>query len=408
MSTSHTVLFLVVLLLLGVFSEPLARKLRLPFGLLLVIIGFLGSELFTKGLGVDTGIRWDSFVYIVNYLILPALIFQGALGIDIRLLWKNIIPIGLLSCPLMLISSVVIAACVFYGIGNAAGFPWVAALITGILLSATEPMAVLPLLKQHNTPERLSVLLEGESLFNDTTAVVIFSIFITVVIGMQDTISVEVVLLRLVEVFFGGLAVGIVVGLLAFSVIKIITGRYVLPLIYVILPYAVFMISKDLFDFSGIIAVLSSGLIVAACRRRYILEKEYEFTRILWQFLAYITGIMIFLLAGITFTLSMFIDRWGAMYLAIIAVLLARAIMVFGTFPLLNTLLGTHAIPGKQQAILVWGGLRGTVTLALALSLPLTLDYWYTIQSMAYAVVLFTLIVQATTMPMLVRKFYPD
>jgi len=90
--------------------------------------------------------------------------------------------------------------------------------------------------------------------------------------------------------------------------------------------------------------------------------------------------------------------------IGIIAILVARIIMIFGTFPILKILPGVDAVPLKQQAILAWGGVRGTVTLALALSLPLTLEYWYTIQSIAYGVVLFTLFVQATTIGPLLRK----
>ncbi|MFT5427078.1 MAG: CPA1 family monovalent cation:H+ antiporter, partial [Gammaproteobacteria bacterium] len=172
MLMSHTALFLMALLLVAELVEPLAKRIHLPFSILLVIIGFIGAEVVVKRLGVDTGIRWDNFGTIIFYFILPILIFQAALEINIKLLWENIIPIGLLALPLMLVSASVIAACVYYGIGHAIGFPWIAALITGALLSATDPAAVLALLKNANAPERLSMLLEGESLFNDATAVV--------------------------------------------------------------------------------------------------------------------------------------------------------------------------------------------------------------------------------------------
>ena len=120
--------------------------------------------------------------------------------------------------------------------------------------------------------------------------------------------------------------------------------------------------------------------------------------------MGYIAESTIFLLAGITITLSMFTEQWLAIVIGIIAVVIARIVMVFGTFPILRIVPGVDAVPLKQQVVLAWGGVRGTVTLALALSLPLTLDYWYTIQSIAYGVVLFTLFVQATTMSPLIRK----
>lgn len=400
MLTSHTVLFLMALLLVAALVEPLAKKIHLPFSIILVVIGFIGSEIAVKQLGIDTGIRWDNFGTIIFYFILPILIFQAALEIDIKLLWENIIPIGLLALPLMLVSAMVIAACVYYGIDHASGFPWMAAFITGALLSATDPAAVLALLKNANAPERLSMLLEGESLFNDATAVVMFSILIAIATGIQSAGSVDEVLFRFVTVFFGGLTVGVLGGFVTGLMIKAIHGSYVFPLVSIVCAYATFLIAEDLLHSSGVIAVLASGLMVGVFSRKY----KTEMTEMFWDFLAYIAEAMIFLLAGITITLSMFTDRWLAIVIGIIAILVARIIMIFGTFPILKILPGIDSVPLKQQVVLAWGGVRGTVTLALALSLPLTLDYWYTIQSIAYGVVLFTLFVQATTIGPLIRK----
>lgn len=393
-------LFLMALLLVAALVEPLAKKIHLPFSIILVVIGFIGSEIAVKQLGIDTGIRWDNFGTIIFYFILPILIFQAAFEIDIKLLWENIIPIGLLALPLMLVSAMVIAACVYYGIDHASGFPWMAAFITGALLSATDPAAVLALLKNANAPERLSMLLEGESLFNDATAVVMFSILIAIATGIQSAGSVDEVLFRFVTVFFGGLTVGVLGGFVTGLMIKAIHGSYVFPLVSIVCAYATFLIAEDLLHSSGVIAVLASGLMVGVFSRKY----KTEMTEMFWDFLAYIAEAMIFLLAGITITLSMFTDRWLAIVIGIIAILVARIIMIFGTFPILKILPGIDSVPLKQQVVLAWGGVRGTVTLALALSLPLTLDYWYTIQSIAYGVVLFTLFVQATTIGPLIRK----
>jgi len=400
MLTSHTVLFLMALLLVAALVEPLAKKIHLPFSIILVVIGFIGSEITVKQLGIDTGIRWDNFSTIIFYFILPILIFQAALEIDIKLMWENIVPIGLLALPLMLVSAMVIAACVYYGIDHATGFPWMAAFITGALLSATDPAAVLALLKNANAPERLSMLLEGENLFNDATAIVMFSLLIAIATGTQSAGSMDEILLRFATVFFGGLTVGVLGGFIAGLMIKAIHGSYVFPLVSIVCAYATFLIAEDLLHFSGVMAVLASGLMVGVFSRKY----KTEMTKMFWDFLAYIAEAMIFLLAGITITLSMFTDRWLAIIIGIIAILVARIIMIFGTFPILKILPGIDAVPLKQQVVLVWGGVRGTVTLALALSLPLTLDYWYTIQSIAYGVVLFTLFVQATTIGPLIRK----
>ena len=133
-------------------------------------------------------------------------------------------------------------------------------------------------------------------------------------------------------------------------------------------------------------------------------NESNQFVEEFWAFAAYIAEILIFLLAGVTITLSMFTDQWLAILIGIISVIIARILVIFGVFPMINLLPRVDPIPVKQQVILAWGGIRGTVTLALALSLPLTLEYWYTIQSIAYGVVVFTLFVQATTLAPLTRK----
>lgn len=404
MLMSHTALFLMALLLVAELVEPLAKRIHLPFSILLVIIGFIGAEVVVKRLGVDTGIRWDNFGTIIFYFILPILIFQAALEINIKLLWENIIPIGLLALPLMLVSASVIAACVYYGIGHAIGFPWIAALITGALLSATDPAAVLALLKNANAPERLSMLLEGESLFNDATAVVMFSLLITIATGVMSAGSVDEILLRFATVFFGGLVVGIMTGLITCLLMKIIGGTGSFPLLSLICAYATFLIAEDLLHLSGVMSVLAAGLTIGRCRRKTTTEINYEFAEKFWDLLGHIAESTIFLLAGITITLLMFKEQWLAMLIGIIAVVVARVVMVFGLFPILHIIPGVDAVPMKHQVVLAWGGVRGTVTLALALSLPLTLDYWYTIQSIAYGVVIFTLFVQATTIAPLIRK----
>ena len=403
MLTSHTALFLMALLLVAAVVEPLAKKIHLPFSIILVIIGFIGSELVVKKLGIDTGIRWDNFGTIIFYFILPILIFQAALVIDIKLLWKNIVPIGLLALPLMLVSALLIAAGVYHGIDHATGFPWMAALITGALLSATDPAAVLSLLKSANAPERLSMLLEGESLFNDATAVVMFSLLIAIATGAQSADSMNEVLFRFITVFFGGLLVGLISGLIITLFTKV-AGWSLFPLLSLICAYATFLIAEDLLHLSGVMAVLAAGLTVGRCRRESSAKIHNDFAEKFWGLLGHIAESTIFLLAGITITLSMFTEQWLAIVIGIFAVVIARIMMVFGTFPILQLIPGIDAVPLKQQAVLAWGGVRGTVTLALALSLPLTLDYWYTIQSIAYGVVLFTLFVQATTIGPLIRK----
>jgi len=167
-ATEHAILLLFSLLLLAIIVQPLARKIHLPFTAILVITGFIASELLVMT-GIDTGIRAENFHDLIFFVFLPVLVFEAAYNINTRLLWQNLLPILFLAIPLMLLSTVITATLVYFGIGHPTGFPWIAALLTGALLSATDPVAVVALLRQMGVSERLAILMEGESLFNDAT-----------------------------------------------------------------------------------------------------------------------------------------------------------------------------------------------------------------------------------------------
>ena len=132
--------------------------------------------------------------------------------------------------------------------------------------------------------------------------------------------------------------------------------------------------------------------------------ESIKFTDTLWQFAAQVIDKLIYLLAGVTITISMFTEQWLAMILGILAVVLARAVIILILLPLLCIVFRVEKFPAGHLLILNWGGVRGTVTMALALSLPFTLDTWFTLQSIAYGVVLFTVFVQVWTMSPLLKR----
>lgn len=132
-----SVTILILFLLMAVLTAPLSKRLGLPFSALLVIEGFLGSELIVA-LGFDLGLRWYHFHDLVFFILLPVLIFESALNINARLLVKNLIPIVILAIPIMLLSTMITAVLIYYGIGPPLGFPVIAALLTGAILSATD------------------------------------------------------------------------------------------------------------------------------------------------------------------------------------------------------------------------------------------------------------------------------
>ena len=151
-------------------------------------------------------------------------------------------------------------------------------------------------------------------------------------------------------------------------------------------------------------AILVTGLIMSRVIRADFMGADRHFVHRFWELNAYLANALVFLLMGATITLEMFTERWLAMLIGIVGVLAARVLGVFGVVPLISLTPGVERISLGYQASIVWGGLRGAVTLALALALPVDLDYWWTLQSIAFGVVLFTLFIQGPSMPPLLRR----
>ncbi|MDZ7643987.1 MAG: sodium:proton antiporter [Woeseiaceae bacterium] len=377
--------------------------MRLPQTLLLVVFGAIGAFVVTDVLGMDTGLRAANFYDLVFYVFLPVLVFTAAYHLPARQLTANLGIILFLAVGGMLATAVLCAGLVFWGIGHPSGFPWIAALITGTLLAATDPVAVVAQLKELGAPQRLATLLEGESLFNDATVIVLFGILLAMATSGDNTFAYTDAALHFMMVFFGGAAVGAAGGLLGSAVLRLLRPGVSHALVSLAMAYGTFLLAETLLEVSGIMATLLAGLLLARAVQRQDgpqIGDEVGFTL---DLLAYAANGSVFLLVGMTITGAMFTERWLAMLIAIGAVLLARLIMVFGASPLLNAT-AYEPLPIGYQAVIAWGGLRGAVTLALALALPTSLDYWWTIQSMAFGVVLFTLFVQAPTMPWLIRR----
>lgn len=404
MAISTTVLLLACMLLLALLLKPLAWKFHIPFAGLLVLTGFVGSEILIS-FDHDTGIRYELFHDLILIVFLPLLIFEAAFKIDAALLFKHLFVILFFAIPVMLLSTFVAAAMIYYGIDHPTGFPWIAALITGALLAATDPVSVIEVMRKLGAPERLCMLLDGEALFNDATAIVTFSIFLYIAQHPMENISVMVAASRFAVVFFGGVIVGLFVGL-GFLILSRLLKDYVQQaIVTLIAAYFSYIFAEQWLHVSGVMAVLVTGLVLGRVIHHDFQDHEKRsFVDDFWTFNVYVAESLMFLLMGVTITVGMFTDNWLAMLIGIVAVLIARGIGVFGGSRLVSLLPGIEPISKGYQQIMFVGGLRGAVTLALALALPLELEYWWTVQSIAFGVVLFTLFVQAPAITPLLKR----
>ena len=401
MSLAASLMWLALLVLLALLLRPLSERWHLPFAGLLIVLGFVGSELLVAA-GFDTGIRYHSFHDLIFYVLLPLLIFQAALSIDTQAARRHWLPVLLLAFPLMLLALFISGWLMYLGIAHAAGFPLIAAMLAAVLLAATDPAAVVGMMQKLGAPARPCILLEGESLLNDALAIVAFSVVLQLALMPAAPFSPAAVWQQFVIVLAGGVLTGAVFGLLAISLIKRFSDNVSQAAVTLSLAYLTFLLAETILEVSGVMAALVTGLMLNHYLRAQREAGQTLFIDSFWQLNAFIAEALMFLLMGVTITVSMFSDNWLAMLIAIAAVVTARLIMLWSGALLLWPL-KAQRLSWPEQKLLLAGGLRGAVTLALVLSLPTELDYWWTIQSMVYGVVLFTFFVQAPLMPRLLK-----
>ncbi|CAA0118509.1 Na(+)/H(+) antiporter ApNhaP [BD1-7 clade bacterium] len=393
--TMGQMLFLGSTVLLGLI---LSRLSKIDFTLTSLAAGVIAG-ISLPYLGVDTGLRADNIHEIVFFIVLPVLIFEASWQLDPSRLKRWLAPIMLLSTVGVLISAAVMALLVYYGIGHGVGFPVSAALLTGAILAATDPISVVNTLKRQKAAEDLTTLIEGESLFNDATAVVLFTIVFSLASAHESMSGGYLGLF--VTVFFGGILLGCLMGLISAILVLLIGGAAAANIVLLICAFASYYIAEVFFGVSGIMAIVSAAIV----SRSLLREQEQKYLASVvntWDWLGVLFNGFIFVLMGLTITFDMFREQWLSMIIAIIAALIARAATVFVCGAMTKPML--RPIPMGWQKIQFWGGLRGAIAIALVLSLPTSFAGWFTIQSMVFAVVLFTLLVQGPSCGALIRR----
>lgn len=391
---------LLIILTNGLAGIITAKFTRLPLTLCVLLWGIVSSVLIPLS-GIDTGIRADTFQDLIMFTLIPVLVFEAALNLHLKAL-RPLLATTLTAATLGIILATLIAGAVlYYAIGHPSGFPWIAALLAGLVISATDPVAVVSQLKTSDAPPQLATLIEGESLFNDATALVLFSILLMVALS-DGPVDVSSGLIEFVTVFVGGLVVGAALALLVRGVIRLMPKEHSYVLVAsLVLAYGSFFIAEHVLHVSGVMATLVAALII---KKDLMFSTEVgQRVHLCWDMLALLSNLVVFYLMGLVFTFDMFSERWLAMLFGILAAFLSRLVSAYvsvaaGKWVFGNTLCWNYA------PVMVWGGLRGVITLALVLSLPVELEYWWTIQSIGFGVVLFTLVVQATSNPWLLRK----
>jgi CPA1 family monovalent cation:H+ antiporter len=375
----------VALLFVAVLVGIAARRLRVPYTIGLLLMGLI--------LTPQTRFEVNIPPNLILALLVPPLIFEAAFHLNLRDLQHNLTPILALAVPGVILTTLLAGGIVAWG----AGLALPAALVFGALVSATDPVSVVSLFRSMGVPKRLQVLLEGESLLNDGTAIVVFRLVVLLAVSGATTFNWTTGLIEFVRIAGGGLAVGSILGWLISQMIGRIDDYLIETTLTSVLAYGAYLLAEAM-GVSGVLAVVAAGLISGNSGPLAMSPTTRIVVFNFWEYAAFLANTFVFLLIGLSIRLDELLQNWELILWAIGAVLISRAVTVYGL-----SWVGRD-IPHKWKHVLYWGGLRGAISLALALSLPLSLPSRVPIQAMAFGVVLFTLLIQGLSMAPLVRR----
>lgn len=378
-----------LLLLVATVVALLTRRLRVPYSVGLVLSGMAMGALpvawhleFTKDL--------------IYSALLPPLIFEAAL--HMRWSWlRRELPLILT----LVTAGVAIAGCVVAaGMHYAAGWAWQTAVVFGALIAATDPVSVIEMFREANVTGRLRLLLESESLLNDGTAAVAFALALAWSGGQRVTALGAA--FALVAAFGGSIVCGALAAGIALALAHRSEDHLVELTLTTVAAFGSFLLAEQL-RFSGVLATITAGLIIGnGGPLGAISERGREAVEAFWEYAAFVANSLVFLLIGVRETTQRFADVWWGAALAILFVLLARAVSVYPLCAIFTR--SELRVAGARQNALFWGGLRGALALALALGLPESFPAREQVITVSFAVVAFSIFVQGLTMPAMLRR----
>ena len=394
-----------------VFGYVNHRWLRLPHTIGLVVIALTVSicllvvDAIVPALGIETTVRLTlidiDFEDVLMKGILSFLLFAGALHVDLEALLKHRWAISTLATVGIVISTVVVATLMHFGF-SALGLhlPFGQCLVFGALISPTDPIAVMSILKKINVPQSLEAKIAGESLLNDGVGVVLFTVLVALTTGGEHSLTLTGALNLFLLEAIGGVAFGLATGYLAYSTMKAIDDYHLEILVTLSLVMGTYSIASFL-HVSGPLAVVIAGLFIGNQGKRFAMsESTRQHVDTFWIMIDEILNSLLFLAIGfeivaITITGSII----SAIALTVPIVLLARLVAVAGP---ITTLGLRQEFSRGVIPILTWGGLRGGISVALALSLPEN-PHKPLLLAITYGVVIFSIVVQGLTLERVVR-----
>ena len=391
----QTETILILLFSLAAAVAIAVRQLHVPYTVALVLTGLaLGLlNLFTPP-HLTKELLFSVF--------LPGLLFEAAFHIDFREFWRNRLAIASLAVP-GVAAAVALTTVILTPVVNALhleqNFTWQFALVFGALIAATDPIAVMAVFKSLGVPRRLSMLLDGESLLNDGTAIVFFMLSLSLVTGVSVTGG-QLTADFLKIVGFGGL-IGAAVGLGISQVIKHIDDAMVEITLTTIAAYGSFVTAEH-FHYSGVIAVVVAGVLCGNYGARVGMTPS---TRVavetFWEYVAFALNSLVFLLIGLEVHLDALFTSWKVILIAYLVVTVGRGVVIFTVSGLLHKT--REKIPWPWSVVLTWGGLRGALPMVLVLSLAKDFPHRELLVAMTFGVVMISILLHGMTISPLLR-----
>ncbi|HYB43885.1 MAG TPA: Na+/H+ antiporter [Candidatus Methylomirabilis sp.] len=400
MTTSFAVEFLIAILIVAAVIAVLAERLRIPYTAALVLGGLLLGSLHPMHLPfIDTLIterpQWLT-PNVTLVIFLPPLLFEGSLKIQFRELRAGLWPMLLLATVGVVLTTAATALAVHW----ATALPLSVALVFGAIVAATDPISVLAIFKTMTVAKRLSTIVEGESLFNDGTAAVLFKILVAGV--ATGTLSIRSGVPEFLVVVLGGAAVGAILGFLVSKIVERLDDPQVEITLTTIVAYGAYL-AADSLQLSGVIATVAGGLVVGNVGARHGMSPR---TRIalwsFWEYAAFVINSIVFLLIGLQVRVGDLRAGAPSILVAIVAVLIGRMVCVYLLVPLSNAF--SPAVSLRWRHVLVLAGLRGALSLTLALSLESRFPHRSEILAMTFGVVAFTIVAQGLSLKPILRR----
>jgi CPA1 family monovalent cation:H+ antiporter len=325
-------------------------------------------------------------------LFIPPLVFEAAFHLNFEDLRRNLRPILLLAVPGVIITMAMVGGVLTWGAGLAVS----TAMVFGALIAAVDPVAVIAIFRKLGVPKRLEVLVEGESLLNDGTAIVIFTIVLETARSGQFSLQEGVIDFLIVA--GGGVVVGLLMGAIISRLIAQVDDSLMETTFTTVLAFGSYLLAEQ-FHLSGVLATVTAGIVLGNLGPSGMSPTTRIVLFNFWDYAAYLANSAVFLLIGLQADQIILAEIWQPALWAIGAVLVSRAVAVY----LLSALEGS--VPLLWRHVLYWGGLRGGIALALALTLPADFgpDRSLIIQ-ITIVVVFFSIVVQGVSMPRLLRR----